>query len=244
MPPPHPPLSRSFWLLQKPLVSTPSPLHQWSPTQSFAFSILAFFHIFRFILSHLLFTCFSSFPPPCFASLLLCGSTEPHLNAQPVISSLPALGIFIGMKKCNHPFSFWYISTRVDTELLKWTDSTLFLHILVVQCMKILIFHSLLCGVARYLVLSCWNRAHRLSSACSLACRQADQERQGRGECKEEGEGSKWGVGKNYGGLEKRAVAQPWIWRERGWGRDRGRKRLYSVKPEDAVLVVVRRADQ
>lgn len=182
MPPPHPPLSRSFWLLQKPLVSTPSPLHQWSPTQSFAFSILAFFHIFRFILSHLLFTCFSSFPPPCFASLLLCGSTEPHLNAQPVISSLPALGIFIGMKKCNHPFSFWYISTRVDTELLKWTDSTLFLHILVVQCMKILIFHSLLCGVARYLVLSCRNRAHRLSSACSLACRQADQERQGRGE--------------------------------------------------------------
>lgn len=98
-PPKHP--AGHFDYCRKAVV--PPPI---SPTQSFAFfSLLALFRIFQFILSHLLFTCFFSpllyIPPLCFLPPLSSPQwhREAHLNAQPVMSSLPAaLGNFL---KCR-----------------------------------------------------------------------------------------------------------------------------------------------
>lgn len=43
------------------------------------------------------------FPLVSFPSVFVA-SPQPHLHAQPGMSSLPALGIFTRTKKCNHPF--------------------------------------------------------------------------------------------------------------------------------------------
>lgn len=67
--------SRSLWLLQK-SVFLSHLRRPCSPTHSFAFPLLALFHIFQFILSHLFFTCVS-LPPPVSSPLLLCGSAQP-----------------------------------------------------------------------------------------------------------------------------------------------------------------------
>lgn len=87
--------------------STPSPLVCCSPTQSFAFfSLGSLPHLSVHPVTpviHLF--CFFPLFPLCFFSLRLCGSAQPHLNARPGMSSLPALGrFFTSMKKCNHPF--------------------------------------------------------------------------------------------------------------------------------------------
>lgn len=248
---PHPLLSRSFWLLQKTIL--PPHLHfsaALSHTLICIFSLgsLPYLSIHPVTPVIHLFFLF----PPCFFPLLHCGGAEPHLNAQPVMSSLPALGIFTGMKKCNHPFLSNIISQQLKVvqnclHAMRWMN--LFpacLHVLIAHCMDTLIFHSLLCAFLWWLSRPVLLRQYAKAFQCLLSCLQTSRERQGRGESKEEGEGSKWGVGKNYRGLEKRAVAQPWKWRERWWGREWEREReIIQCKTQtNSALVVVQRTDQ
>lgn len=133
-------------------------------------------------------TCYSLVSPPCFLPLHLCSSAQPHLNAQPGISSPPALGIFTGMKKCHHPF---LLTTQGDTKLLACLNMTEPVPLPVCRsgwCQCALIFHSLLCSFVSCLVLSCLQRL------CSLSRLQR-------------GAGEK--VRRRERGAEKRAAAQP-----------------------------------
>lgn len=120
-PPPQPPQtpSRSFWLLQKSRCSSADLSHTviciFLSLGSFPY--LSIHPVTPVI--HLLFFSPLVYPPTVFSPPLSSPQwhREAHLNAQPVMSSLPAaLGNFLKCrlsiyftgikKKCNHPFSF------------------------------------------------------------------------------------------------------------------------------------------
>lgn len=184
MPPPPIPSAGHFDYCRKPLFHPISASLLLSHTVICIFSFGFLPYLFQFILSHLLFTCFSSFSPsPVFLfppSLWQLRASSKCMASHELST---CFGHFYWYEKVQSCFSFvisYHNTSRWRRNAIRWMNIFLArLHFLIVQCMHTLIFHLLSCSFGGYLVLSCSNCMHRLSSACSLACRQAER---GRGE--------------------------------------------------------------
>lgn len=201
-----------------------------SPTHSFAFFSLALIHIGSSCP-----TCYSlvfSSIPSRFLFFRLCVSAPPHRNAQPGMSSLYLLWAFLLAWKSAFilPFKHQLIPTQGDIKLLTCRNMTE-----PIPCSSICLDSTLLPCDISFTFMPCYlscpvllNSMQRLSSAHSLACRQAEKGK-GSTESEEEGEGSKWGVGD--------WTESPALVRERRMvGRGRGREKLYSVKSRRILL--------
>lgn len=194
-------------------------------------------HFFSLALIHIGASCptcyslvFSSIPL-CFFFFRLCVSAPPHRNAQPGMSSLYLLWAFLLAWKSAIILPFKHlIPTQGDIKLLTCQNtsepipcSSICLDSTLLPCD--ISFTFMLCYLSRPVLL---NSMQRLSSAHSLACRQAEKGK-GSAESEEEGEGSKWGVGD--------WTESPALVRERRMvGRGRGREKLYSVKSRRILL--------
>lgn len=120
LPPPHP-LSRSFWLLQKTVV--PPHLHSSAalPHSHLHFCLLALFHIFQFILSHLLFICFVFFlfsPVFLFPPSLWQRTTSSKCTARHELSTCFGRFLLAWKSAIIHFFKHHLITTQGDIKLL------------------------------------------------------------------------------------------------------------------------------